>query len=313
MTLGPLMLDISSTVLSSDDKSRLQHPLLGGVILFTRNYEHPQQLLALITAIRALRPDILLAVDHEGGRVQRFVEGFSKIPPMRTLGEAWSEDSKRGLALAEQTGWVLASELRAHGLDFSFTPVLDRDYGTSTVIGERAFHHDLTAISALAQALVSGMKRGGMAAVGKHFPGHGFVAGDTHTSLPIDSRSFADIAATDMQPFIQLIAAGLPALMPAHVIYENVDKVPAGFSKFWLQDVLRGQLGFQGAIFSDDLSMEAASTGGDVTERAHAALMAGCDMVLLCNQSALADELLAGLTWQMSVQSQARLNAMRGS
>lgn len=313
MSLGPIMLDVVGKELSADDIRRLQHPLVGGVILFSRNYENNEQLKALTAAIHAVRqPPLLIAVDHEGGRVQRFRQGFSKLPPMRELGKLWDINPKKARELAENTGWVLAAELRAHGVDFSFTPVLDMDYGESQVIGDRAFHLKPQAINELAFALMHGLKKGGMAAVGKHFPGHGFVVADSHVAMPVDDRPFDQIAQNDMQTFRQLIDDDIAAIMPAHVIYSAVDDKPAGFSQKWLQKVLRERLGFNGAIFSDDLSMEAATAGGDVTARAQAALNAGCDMVLLCNRPDLADELLAHLTWKMPAQSIARLARMHG-
>lgn len=313
MSLGPIMLDVVGTTLSKDDIKRLQHPLVGGVILFKRNYENNAQLKALTDSIHAVRqPPLLIAVDHEGGRVQRFREGFTKIPPMREFGKIWDTHPKKAKRLAEDAGWILAAELRAHGIDFSFTPVLDMDYGDSLVIGNRAFHLDPQAINDLAFALMQGLKKGGMAAVGKHFPGHGFVVADSHVSMPVDTREFDEIAQHDMQPFRMLIDDGIQAIMPAHVIYPKVDDKPAGFSARWLQKILRERLGFNGAIFSDDLSMEAATAGGDVTTRAFAALTAGCDMVLLCNQPAMCDELLANLQWTISAQSLSRLARMHG-
>lgn len=313
MSLGPIMLDVVGTTLSKDDIKRLQHPLVGGVILFKRNYDNNAQLKALTDSIHAVRqPPLLIAVDHEGGRVQRFREGFTKIPPMREFGKIWDTHPKKANGLAEDAGWILAAELRAHGIDFSFTPVLDMDYGDSLVIGNRAFHLDPQAINDLAFALMQGLKKGGMAAVGKHFPGHGFVVADSHVSMPVDTREFDEIAQHDMQPFRMLIDDGIQAIMPAHVIYPKVDEKPAGFSARWLQKILRERLGFNGAIFSDDLSMEAATAGGDVTTRAFAALTAGCDMVLLCNQPAMCDELLANLQWTISAQSLSRLARMHG-
>ncbi len=313
MSLGPVMLDVVGKVLTAHDIRRLQHPLVGGVILFARNFENSTQLKALTASIHGVRqPPLLIAVDHEGGRVQRFREGFTKIPAMRALGKIWDEDRKKSIALAVETGFVLAAELRAHGVDFSFTPVLDMDYGDSLVIGDRAFHLDPRAINELAFNLMKGMKKGGMAAVGKHFPGHGFVTADSHVSIPLDEREFDQIAQNDMQPFRQMIDEGIPAIMPAHVIYSKVDDKPAGFSPEWLQKVLRARLGFNGAIFSDDLSMEGATVGGDVTTRSLAALNAGCDMILLCNKPDLADELLANLEWNISAQSIVRLARMHG-
>lgn len=313
MSLGPVMLDVVGTELTADDIRRLQHPLVGGVILFARNFENCEQLKALTASIHSVRqPPLLIAVDHEGGRVQRFREGFTKIPPMREFGKIWDKDRKKAMALAVEAGWILAAELRAHGVDFSFTPILDMDYGDSLVIGDRAFHIETRAINELAFSLMQGLKKGGMAAVGKHFPGHGFVVADSHVSIPIDEREFDQIAQNDMQPFRQMIDEGLPAIMPAHVIYPKVDDKPAGFSAKWLQKVLRERLGFNGVIFSDDLSMEGASVGGDVTTRSLAALHAGCDMVLLCNRPDLADELLDNLVWKMPAQSIVRLTRMHG-
>ena len=313
MSLGPIMLDVVGTELTADDIRRLQHPQVGGVILFKRNYENSSQLKALTASIHEVRqPPLLIAVDHEGGRVQRFREGFTKIPPMREFGKIWDVNPKKAKQLATEAGWILAAELRAHGVDFSFTPVLDMDYGDSLVIGDRAFHLQARAINDLAFALMQGLKKAGMAAVGKHFPGHGFVVADSHVSMPVDDREFDQIAQHDMQPFRMLIDDGIPAIMPAHVIYPKVDDQPAGFSSRWLQKILRERLGFNGVIFSDDLSMEAATAGGDVTSRALAALTAGCDMVLLCNQPAMADELLANLKWTISAQSLSRLARMHG-
>lgn len=313
MSLGPVMLDVVGTELTADDIRRIQHPLVGGVILFARNFENCEQLKALTASIHeARKPPILIAVDHEGGRVQRFRDGFTKIPPMREFGKVWDKDRQKAKELAVEAGWILAAELRAHGVDFSFTPILDMDYGDSLVIGDRAFHLDPRAINELAFSLMQGLKKGGMAAVGKHFPGHGFVVADSHVSIPVDEREFDEIAQNDMQPFRQMIDEGLPAIMPAHVIYPKVDDKPAGFSEKWLQKVLRQRLDFNGVIFSDDLSMEGATVGGDVTTRSLAALKAGCDMILLCNKPDLADELLAKLEWKMSAQSIARLARMHG-
>jgi beta-N-acetylhexosaminidase len=314
MALGPVMLDVVGTELTAADVKRLQHPLVGGVILFARNFKSSQQLKALTASIHALRqPPLLISVDHEGGRVQRFKDGFTHIPAMREFGKIWDANPKKAKELAEEAGWILAAELRAHGVDFSYTPVLDMDYGESQVIGNRAFHLKAHAIHELAYALMLGLKRGGMSAVGKHFPGHGYVVADSHVAIPIDDREFDEIAQNDMQPFRQLIDDGIQAIMPAHVIYTKVDEKPAGFSSRWLQKVLRERLGFDGVIFSDDLSMEGAGVAGDVTARALAALNAGCDMVLLCNQPDKADELLANLMWDISGVSRARLARMHGA
>lgn len=312
--LGPVMLDVAGTSLTEEDEARLRHPMVGGVILFRRNYESPAQLSTLTTAIRAVRtPPLLIAVDHEGGRVQRFREGFTKIPPMRELGKIWDHQPQKARHLAQQAGYVLAAELRGCGVDFSFTPVLDMDYGQSSVIGDRAFHAEPQAIAELAHSLLQGLKQGGMHAVGKHFPGHGYVTADSHLDIPVDEREFVDIEMADIVPFRQMIAYGITAVMPAHVIYTKVDHRPAGFSPVWLKTILRGQLGFDGVIFSDDLSMAGATVAGSIVQRAEASLHAGCDMVLVCNKPESADELLAGLHWDMPVTSRARLAHMRGT
>ncbi|MBS4095334.1 MAG: beta-N-acetylhexosaminidase [Sulfuricella sp.] len=313
MPLGPVMVDIAGLELTDDEIRRLKHPLVGGVILFSRNFQSVSQLLKLTAAIHALRiPALPIAVDHEGGRVQRFREGFTRIPPMREFGAIWDANPSRARHLAHLTGWVIASELRASGVDFSFTPVLDLEYGTSSVIGNRAFHAKPQAVSDLAHHLMIGLKQGGMAAVGKHFPGHGYVAADSHLEIPVDERSYADIAMSDLIPFRQMVDFGLAAIMPAHVIYPRVDSQPAGFSRRWLKDVLRGELNFDGVIFSDDLGMAGAATAGSFVERADAALDAGCDMVLVCNNPAAADEVLKGLKHKLSAAGYARLARMHG-
>ena len=313
MTLGPVMLDLCGTELSADERELLRHPQVGGVILFARNFESTQQLIALTQAIHAARqPPLLIAVDHEGGRVQRFREGFTRIPPMRSLGEIWTEHPQRARRLAHQIGYVMGAELRACGVDFSFAPVLDLDYGESQVIGDRAFHRDPQGVADLAHPLMLGWKEAGMAAVGKHFPGHGFVIADSHLAIPVDERDYADLLTDDIEPFRQMVDYGLPAIMPAHVIYPKVDDLPAGFSAKWLKGVLRGELGFDGVIFSDDLSMEGAKAGGDVLTRGQAALASGCDMVLLCNDPASAKTLLDGLKATMPPVSLARLTRMHG-
>jgi len=305
------MLDPTGTALSEEDVRRLRHPAVGGVILFARNFETPEQLNALTADIHALRePALLIGVDHEGGRVQRFRDGFTRLPPMRALGEAWDRDREAARAAAHAAGFVMGAELAAHGLDFSFAPVLDLDYGSSSVIGDRALHYDPLAVGALAAELVRGMAEGGMAAVGKHFPGHGFAAADSHVAMPRDERTLAEIQRKDLAPYGPAIAAGLAGVMPAHVIYPSVDSAPAGYSQAWLRDVLRGRLGFDGMIFSDDLSMEGASTAGGVVARAHAAREAGCDMVLLCNDVDGQDELLAGLG-EVALQNSERAERMR--
>lgn len=313
MSLGPLMLDVAGYELTDDDRRRLQHPLVGGVILFSRNYRDPAQLAALCTDIHALKsPPMLIGVDQEGGRVQRMREHFTRLPPMRALGEVWNAHPQRAANLAHDTGYVLASELRAHGVDFSFAPVLDLDYGASSVIGDRAFHAAAEAVSELAQQLILGMKDAGMAAVGKHFPGHGYVVADSHVAIPEDARDFADIALADLIPFRRLAGSGLVGMMPAHVIYPKVDARPAGFSPVWLQEILRGELGFDGVIFSDDLCMEAAGVAGGMIERVVAALSAGCDMALICNRPDLADAVLTQLEFDWPAPSRARLARMHG-
>ncbi len=291
------MTDVAGLTLTEDDICRLQHPLVGGVILFARNFESPEQLKRLTSSIHTLREPVLpIAVDHEGGRVQRFRAGFSAIPPMRALGERWVQSPDDAMRAAASVGLVIGAELIAHGVDFSFTPVLDVDWGESGVIGDRAFHSRPEVISKLARALMSGLASAGMISVGKHFPGHGFVRADSHYEIPIDERSFEQIWESDLVPFRDLADGTMSAVMPAHVIYPAVDDRPAGFSARWLKDILRGRMGFNGLIFSDDLSMEGASIAGNITQRAQAALDAGCDMVLICNDPLKADALLAGLT-----------------
>jgi len=295
--MGPVMLDVAGTKLTDEDRARLLHPLVFGVILFARNFSDPEQISTLCAELRALRdPPLLIAVDHEGGRVQRFRNGFTAVPPMAALGRIWDQDSEEGVAAARAVGVLIGAELAASGVDLSFTPVLDLDYGASRAIGDRSFHRDPGAVANLAEALMAGLSERGMQAVGKHFPGHGFVVADSHHEIPVDSRLFGEIAA-DLIPYRRLIPLGLAAVMPAHVIYPEVDAAPAGFSQVWLQRILRKELGFQGVIFSDDLSMEAASVAGGIVQRAEAALSAGCDIVLVCNRPAAADELLAGLSW----------------
>jgi len=294
-TPGPAIIDVVGSALTDEDRARLRHRATGGAILFARNYENPQQLRELTAEIRALRPDLLLCVDHEGGRVQRFRAGFSALPPMRRLGEMWNSDRAAACTAARAAGLVIAVEIAAHGLDFSFAPVLDLDYGSSSVIGDRAFHAEPLAVGELAVAFIGGLTDGGMAAVGKHFPGHGYAAADSHVEVARDERPLQQILARDVAPYGPAIAAGLAAVMPAHVIYTQVDSAPAGYSRFWLQDILRKRLGFTGMIFSDDLSMAGAGTAGSIPERAHAALAAGCDMVLLCNDAPGQDRLLDAL------------------
>lgn len=291
---GAVMADIAATSLSATEKKRLAHPALGGVILFRRNYTSPAQLRALCAEIKAVRqPELIIAVDHEGGRVQRFQAGFTRLPAMAQLGRLADEKgTAAALAAAREVGQVLAAELRACGVDLSFTPVLDLDYGACAVIGNRSFHRDARIVAQLAAALQDGLRAGGMASCGKHFPGHGFVSGDSHCILPEDPRNLAQMA-EDLHPFSAMVAAGMAAVMPAHVLYRAADNAPAGFSAFWLQKILRTKMDFDGMIFSDDLTMEGAGGAGGIRERAAAAFQAGCDVVLVCNRPDWADALLA--------------------
>ena len=290
LPLGPLMIDLAGLRVSAVERERLGHPLVGGVILFARNYESPQQLAELTAEVHALRSTALpIGIDHEGGRVQRCRTGFTRLPAMRRLGEWWDEQPDEARRAARSIGYVLAAELRACGVDLSFTPVLDLDWGRSSVIGDRSFHADPAVVVELAGALIEGVHSAGMAACGKHFPGHGWVEADSHVDLPLDERPFAELA-PDLEPYRRL---KLDAVMPAHVIYRRVDARPAGFSRFWI-DLLRGELGFAGVIFSDDLSMAGASVAGGVVERCTAAWEAGCDLLLVCNSPDAVGELLAG-------------------
>ena len=313
LSCGPVMLGVEGLELTAADRDRLAHPLTGGAILFTRNYASPSQLEKLCAAIHSLRdPPLLIAVDHEGGRVQRFREGFTALPAMRSLGDLWDRDLAAGAREAARIGWVLASELRQRGVDFSFAPVLDLDHGTSSVIGDRAFHRDPNVVAHLAAAFCEGLGTGGMAAVGKHFPGHGFVTADSHIDLPRDERTLETIASDDLIPFAALARRGLAAIMPAHVVYAEVDAKPAGYSRVWLQDILRGRLGFDGLVISDDLDMAAAAAEGDIVARANAAVAAGCDLVLACNDFAAAEDLLARWTPPSSPNLARRLAKMQG-
>jgi len=303
ITLGPIMLDVVGTVLDEQDCARIRHPLTGGVILFARNYQNRKQLVALTSAIHAVRPGVVIAVDHEGGRVQRFKsDGFTKLPPMRALGTLWDQDVLAAMRIATDVGFVLGAELRACGVDLSFTPVLDLDFGESSIIGDRSFHRDPRVVTALAKSLNHGLALTGMANCGKHFPGHGFVKADSHVAVPVDERTLEEILADDAAPY-EWMGLSLAGVMPAHVIYPKVDRHPAGFSKKWLT-MLRKKFAFQGVIFSDDLSMEGASVAGSVVDAGNAALKAGCDMILICNAPEKADQLLAGLHVEAPVAGQ---------
>ena len=308
------MLDLRGAELQPDEREMLLHPLVGGVILFARNYRDPDTLISLTSRVHELRtPPLLIAVDHEGGKVQRFHQGFTRLPPSRCFGDLYGEDEAKALALVEDTGWLLASELLAAGVDISFTPVLDLDSGVSSFLGDRTYHHSPDAVAHLGQFLVKGMRSAGMMAVGKHFPGHGNVKGDSHHEAPVDERDYGAILMADLAPFERLINAGLAAVMPAHVIYPRVDDKPAGFSGVWLKQILRGRLNFQGVIFSDDISMAGAEFAGSYPERAYRALEAGCDMVLVCNNQAAARALLDQLKISPDPASQLRLMRMHGA
>lgn len=307
--IGALMLDIEGTSLNQEDEKLLRAEQVGGLILFGRNIDNPAQVRQLTDSIRQVRPDILIAVDQEGGRVQRLRNGFSRLPPMRTFGQLLQHEAEQALLLAEQCGWLMAIEVLAVGIDFSFAPVLDVD-GISHVIGDRGFHPGKEGVISLAGAFMRGMHRAGMATTGKHFPGHGSVEADSHVAAPVDHRSLQEIEENDMQPFVQL-KAHLDALMPAHVIYDQVDPNPAGFSPFWLQDIIRNKLQFDGVLFSDDLSMQAACVAGGADARIKAALNAGCDMGLVCNDRAAACVALDALS-DLPLPNQARLERMRG-
>lgn len=302
---GPVMIDIEGVTLSGIEKDKINHPNTGALILFARNYQSPEQVTQLIKDIRAARQgDILIAVDQEGGRVQRFRSGFTRLPPAATFA-----DSPEG---AESAGWLMAAELLAVGVDFSFAPVLDIDCGVSEIIGDRSFSQDPDLATQLASQFRNGMKRAGMAATGKHFPGHGAVALDSHLTLPIDKRALNLIREKDLQPFKQLISEGLEAIMPAHVVYPQIDSLPAGFSKIWVQQILRDELRFDGVVFTDDLSMEGAAAIGSFTDRAKLGLEAGCDMVLVCNNSNAAEEVLENIPITSSKDRERRLQAMQG-
>lgn len=300
---GPLMIDIDGTALTADDRRRLSHPLVGGLILFTRNYVSPEQLKALTTEVHALRnPSLLIAIDHEGGRVQRCRTGFTRLPAMRQLGTLWNENPAEARAAAMGIGYVLAAELRACGVDLSFTPVLDLDWDRCPAIGERAFHRDPAIVVELAGALIDGLGRAGMAACGKHFPGHGWAQADSHYALPVDTRTLVELAA-DIEPYRRL---PLAAVMPAHVIFPAMDDKTACFSDKW-HAFLRNEMSFDGVVFSDDLSMQAASVAGDAVARVQAAWAAGCDMLLVCNAPDSVDDVLARWPGEVSAERSARV------
>ncbi len=321
MKPGPVTLDVVGLELNAQDRRRIQDPLTGGVILFGRNFASRKQLTKLTGDIKKLRPDVLISIDHEGGRVQRAKQdGFTHLPAMRKLGELWSakntskhvaQSAALAMAAATACGYVLGTELRACGVDFSFTPVLDLDFGRSGVIGDRSFSRDPQIVFALAKSLNDGLRMAGMANCGKHFPGHGWAEADSHVAIPVDERSLQDILNDDAKPY-EWLDLSLAAVMPAHVIYPQVDSMPAGFSKIWLHSVLRQELGFEGVIFSDDLSMEGASVAGSVVKGAELALEAGCDAVLICNRPDLADQLLKDLRVSKVKQSESmnRLNRL---
>jgi beta-N-acetylhexosaminidase len=312
MTLGPLMIDVQGTSLTQEDRALLANPLVGGLILFTRNFGSIEQLEELIREARSVRsPPLLIGVDHEGGRVQRFRKEFTVMPSMRTIGREYDIDQAVGKQLARQCGWLLAAELRAVAVDISFAPVVDLDYGVSSVIGDRAFHKDSRVVAELAVAFLNGMREAGMIGTAKHFPGHGAVAPDSHVAMPVDRRELVDLD-NDLYPYQRLIDNGLASVMAAHVVFSAVDPLPAGFSRRWLQDELRGRLGFTGAIFSDDLNMAGAGIVGDMPERVRAALQAGCDMVPVCNNRQGVLQVIESLRGSEDPVSQVRLARLHG-
>jgi len=303
--IGPVMIDVEGFTLTTTEKKNINHPNTGAVILFSRNYSSPEQIAKLISEIRNARNgNILIAVDQEGGRVQRFKKGFTRLPAVANFADSPE--------LTESAGWLMAAELLALGIDFSFAPVLDVDCGISEIIGNRSFSQDPSLASQLASNFRKGMNSAGMAATGKHFPGHGAVALDSHLTLPVDNRDLNAIFEKDIQPFKQLIAEGLEAIMPAHVVYSQIDSLPAGFSQKWIQDILRTELKFNGVVFSDDLSMEGAASIGDFKQRAKLAIEAGCDMVLVCNNPTAAAEVLDSIPVSQNTLREQRLNAMQG-
>ena len=308
------MLDVEGLTLTPADRDLLREPAVGGVILFARNYESPSQLADLVAAIRALRsPPLLVATDHEGGRVQRFRDGFTTIPPMRRFGRQYDSDPGSAISLARTTGWVVASELRAMDIDLAFTPCVDLDWGVSEIIGHRAFHRRPDVVGELASAYSRGLREGGMAAVAKHFPGHGAVVADSHEDLPIDRRDFGALL-DDMRPYEKLIGnRQLAGVLMSHIVYSELDEKPAGFSAYWIQNQLRSQLGYDGAVFTDDLSMKATRQFGTMPSRARLALEAGCDMVLVCNDRPAASATVAALRDYSNPLSLVRLARLHGT
>jgi beta-N-acetylhexosaminidase len=312
MTLGPLMIDVQGKTLTQEDRELLAHPLVGAVILFTRNFDSVEQITELVSEMRAVRtPPLLVTVDHEGGRVQRFRKGFTVLPPMRAIGREYELDAATGKQLARQCGWLMAAELLAVGIDMSFAPCVDLDYGVSSVIGDRAFHRDPRVVAELAIAFMGGMREAGMTATAKHFPGHGAVVPDSHVAMPVDRRALADLD-EDIYPYRRLIDNGLASIMAAHVVFSDVDGMPAGFSRRWMQQELRGGLGFDGAIFTDDLSMEGAAVVGDMLERSKAALEAGCDVLSLCNNRQGVLQVIDSLRGSADPLSQVRMARLHG-
>jgi len=312
MTLGPVMVDLAGIALEPVEREMLRHPQVGCVILFTRNYESPEQVARLTAEIHGIRsPPLLVAVDQEGGRVQRFRAGFTRLPALREVGRRYGADRGEGLTLARELGWLMAAELRGVGVDMSFAPCIDIDYGVSRAIGDRALHPDPAAVADLGVAYMLGMRDAGMAATGKHFPGHGAVAADSHVALPVDRREWPDIEA-DLQPYRRLIANGLPAVMVAHIVFPSVDEKPASLSRAWIHGVLRGELGFQGAVFADDLSMAGAAAFGDITVRATLAREAGCDVLPVCNDRQAVETLLESLHGAPDPVSRMRMVRLHG-
>jgi beta-N-acetylhexosaminidase len=300
MSLGPIIIDLAGTVLQDDEKVLLSHPLVGGVIYFARNYESPLQIKTLSDAIRQIRPELLIAVDQEGGRVQRFSKGLTRLPAMQNFLPLYRKNAQACLGIVKNCGWLMASELLAVGVDFSFAPVLDVDDNGCDVIANRSFSPKPADVSSLAGAWMAGMHEAGMATTGKHFPGHGSVTSDSHLTLPVDSREFAEIAGHDLIPFVELFQS-LDAIMPAHILFPNVDaEHTVGFSSYWLRTILRKDLGFKGVIFSDDLSMQAAALVGGFLARAQHALNAGCDMVLICNNRDGVNDVLDNLNFSIA-------------